>query len=109
MNTFKHYIFGIALMAAVPLMAQQRGITDTKNSKCALMSATPVDAVHWTDGFWGERFNVFAHTSLQSMWETWKSPEGKGFNNFLVASGEIQLSSSSRCWGLARLTALMSI
>ena len=90
MNTFKHYIVGIALMAAVPLMAQQHGITDTKNSQYALMSATPVDAVRWTDGFWGERFNVFAHTSLQSMWETWQSPEGKGFNNFLVASGEIQ-------------------
>ena len=89
MKTYRYYI-GIALMAVLPVAAQQRGITDTKNSQHAVMSATPVDAVRWTGGFWGERFNVFAHTSLQSMWETWKSPEGKGFNNFLVASGEIQ-------------------
>ena len=84
------YVLPFYLFTFLPLNAQQRGITDTKNSHYAVMSATPVDAVRWTDGFWGERFNVFAHTSLQSMWETWKSPEGKGFNNFLVASGEIQ-------------------
>ena len=51
---------------------------------------TPQGSVRWTGGFWGDRFDVFSHTSLQSMWETWQSKEGKGFNNFLIASGEMQ-------------------
>ena len=69
---------------------QASGITDTHNSQYAIMTSTPINAVSWTDGFWGERFGVFSKTSLQSMWETWQSKEGKGFNNFLIASGEIE-------------------
>lgn len=69
---------------------QTSGITDTHNSQYAIMTSTPINAVSWTDGFWGERFGVFSKTSLQSMWETWQSKEGKGFNNFLIASGEIE-------------------
>ncbi|MBP5277172.1 MAG: glycoside hydrolase family 127 protein, partial [Prevotella sp.] len=82
----------IGMMALLPMtaMAQQNGLTDTRNSKFAVMTDTPIDAVRWTGGFWGERFNVFAGTSVKSMWATWQTEEGKGFNNFLVASGEIR-------------------
>ena len=74
-----------------PVRAQQAsGITDTHQSKYAIMTSTPINAVNWTGGFWGERFSVFSNTSLQSMWETWQTKEGKGFNNFLIASGEIE-------------------
>ena len=54
------------------------------------MSNVPLTSVQWTGGFWAERFNVLRKTSLQSMWQTWQSKEGKGFNNFLVAAGEAQ-------------------
>ncbi|MBQ2522799.1 MAG: glycoside hydrolase family 127 protein, partial [Prevotella sp.] len=74
-----------------PVRAQQvSGITDTHQSKYAIMTSTPINAVNWNGGFWGERFSVFSNTSLQSMWETWQTKEGKGFNNFLIASGEIE-------------------
>jgi hypothetical protein len=66
------------------------GLTNTQDSKYAIMTSTPIDAVNWNGGFWGERFSVFSHTSVQSMWETWQTKEGKGFNNFLIASGEMQ-------------------
>ncbi|MDO4158947.1 MAG: glycoside hydrolase family 127 protein [Prevotellaceae bacterium] len=75
---------------AVPALAQQNGITDTRNSKYAVVNSTPITAVKWTGGFWGERFNVFSGTSVQSMWEYWKSDKGKSFNNFLIAAGEKQ-------------------
>lgn len=78
----------IALMTAAPAAAQQNGITDTGKSKYAVMASTPIDAVKWTGGFWGERFNVFSGTSVQSMWETWQSDRSHGFHNFLVAAGE---------------------
>ena len=79
----------VALLAvSTTAMAQKNGITDTGKSKFAVVSSTPVSAVKWTDGFWGERFGVFSGTSVQSMWETWKSDKGHGWNNFLIAAGE---------------------
>ena len=54
------------------------------------MINVPLTSVQWTGGFWGERFDVLSKTSVQSMWQTWQSKEGKGFNNFLVAAGEVQ-------------------
>jgi DUF1680 family protein len=76
------------ILAAQAMSAQTGGITDTHNSKYAKMNATPLNAVRWTGGFWGERFNVFSKTSLQSMWNTWRTDYGKGYNNFLIAAGE---------------------
>lgn len=79
----------VALLAlAMPAAAQNNGITDTGKSKYAVVSSTPVSAVKWTGGFWGERFGVFSGTSVQSMFETWKSDKGHGWNNFLIAAGE---------------------
>ncbi|WP_302749922.1 glycoside hydrolase family 127 protein [uncultured Prevotella sp.] len=75
-------------MAVLPSAAQKNGITDTGKSKYAVVSSTPLSAVRWTGGFWGERFGVFSGTSVQSMWETWKSDTGHGWNNFLIAAGE---------------------
>ncbi len=81
---------GMLLAVALPAVAQQKGITDTKNSKFAAVNSTPLDAVKWTGGFWGERFNVLSGTSLTSMWNTWKSDYAHGWNNFLIAAGEKQ-------------------
>lgn len=78
----------LAMLCATHAAAQQNGITDTRNSKFAIVNSTPIDAVKWTGGFWGERFGVFSGTSVQSMWETWKSDKGHSFNNFLIAAGE---------------------
>ncbi len=82
--------FFLSASALIPATAQQNGITDTRNSKFAVVNSTPIDAVKWTDGFWGERFGVFSGTSIQSMWETWKSDKGHSYNNFLIAAGEKQ-------------------
>ena len=68
----------------------QGGITSTHHSSNAKMTSVPLSSVQWTGGFWGDRFDVFSHTSVQSMWQTWQSKEGKGFNNFLIAAGEQQ-------------------
>lgn len=45
--------------------AQSGGLTDMSQSRFAKMANTELGAVHWTDGFWGDRFNVYSHTSLQ--------------------------------------------
>ena len=78
----------LTITLTTPVAAQQNGLTDTSKSQYAKMVNTPVDAVCWTDGFWGDRFNVYSNTSLQSMWETWNNPDiSHGFRNFEIAAG----------------------
>ena len=86
----KSVIFSTAALLAISTAAtaQKNGITDTGKSKYAVVTSTPVSSVKWTGGFWGERFGVFSGTSVQSMWETWKSDKAHGWNNFLIAAGE---------------------
>ena len=79
-----------ALLMASATAAAQGGVTNTSKCENARMTSIPLSAVQWTGGFWGERFGVLSKTSVQSMWQTWQSPQGKGFNNFLVAAGEKQ-------------------
>ncbi|MDE6692937.1 MAG: glycoside hydrolase family 127 protein, partial [Muribaculaceae bacterium] len=65
-----------------------KGLTDTSDSRHAVMHNTPLDAVKWTGGFWGERFDVYSGTSLESMWQTWSDPDiSHGFRNFEIAAG----------------------
>ena len=92
-TTMKHPIrhtLVATLLLSGALTATAQGLTITKSSPHAVMTSLPLDATRWQGGFWGERFDVFSKTSLQSMWETWQTKEGKGFNNFLIASGEMR-------------------
>ena len=79
-----------AFLMASTTAGAQGGVTNTSKCENARMTSVPLTAVQWTGGFWGERFDVLSKTSVQSMWETWQSAQGKGFNNFLVAAGEKQ-------------------
>ena len=67
-------LFLLASASVTGAFAQSNGLTDMSQSRYAKMANTGIDAVHWTNGFWGERFNVFSGTSLQSMWNTWNTP-----------------------------------
>ena len=88
MNRIKSLLL-LASAVASGAWAQSSGLTDMSRSKYACMANTELDAVQWTDGFWGERFKVYSGTSLQSMWNTWNTPEvSHGFRNFEIASGE---------------------
>ncbi len=87
---YKLRIFSSLVLMGLVLAndAKAQGLTDTSKSRHAVMTAVPLSGVQWDGGFWGERFAVFSKTSVQSMWQTWQSKEGKGFTNFLVAAGE---------------------
>ena len=80
--------FALAVCVSGAAMAQSGGLTDMAHSKYSKMVNTPLGAVKWTGGFWGERFNVYSNTSLQSMWATWSNPDiSHGFRNFEIAAG----------------------
>ena len=99
MITFRHYIFGVALLASVSAMAQS-GLTDMSRSQQAKMKNTPLGAVRSTGGFWADRFNVMSTTGIWSMWDTWNTPwetidamglhGSNGFRNFEVAAGTVK-------------------
>lgn len=84
----KAFLF-LALMVCIGISAQQRGMTNTSASKFAKMTSTDIDAVHWTNGFWSERFNVFKDTMILNMWKTLKDEElSHSFKNFEIAAGQ---------------------
>ena len=67
----------------------EAGLVDMRHSLHARMYNTPLGAVKWTGGFWGERFDVFRHISIWDMWNTWNDDEvSHGFHNFQVAAGD---------------------
>lgn len=87
MKQIKRYLL-LASVVATGASAQTDGLTDMSQSRYAKMANTEIGAVRWTDGFWGDRFGVFAQTSLTSMWNTWNAPDiSHGFRNFEIASG----------------------
>ena len=89
-----------AMICCATSLWAQGGLTDMTHSRQAVMTNTPMGAVRWTGGFWGERFNMLATTGIWSMWDTWNTPwetldkDGKhgshGFRNFEVAAGTVQ-------------------
>ena len=91
-------IVGIMLCCTTAATAQ--GLTDMSNSRQAQMKNTPMGAVKWTGGFWGDRFNMLSTTGIWDMWNTWNTPweiiddmglhGSNGFRNFEVAAGTVK-------------------
>lgn len=78
----------IIATASVSLSAQNRGLTNTSASKYAKMSSVDIDAVHWTNGFWNERYAIIKDTMIQSMWHTLKDADlSHAYRNFEIAAG----------------------
>ena len=55
----------LASASVTGALAQSNGLTDMSQSRFAKMANTGISAVHWTDGFWGDRFRVFSRTSCK--------------------------------------------
>lgn len=55
----------LASASVTGALAQSNGLTDMSQSRFAKMANTGIGAVHWTDGFWGDRFQVFSRTSCK--------------------------------------------
>ena len=90
----------IAMMLCCTTAATAQGLTDMSNSRQARMKNTPMGAVQWTGGFWGDRFNMLSTTGIWDMWNTWNTPweviddmglhGSNGFRNFEVAAGTVK-------------------
>lgn len=53
------------------------------------MNNVDLNAVHWTNGFWHDRFEVYKDTMVLNMWKTFNDPDiSHSFRNFEIAAGE---------------------
>lgn len=78
----------LLLITSFSVNAQHKGLTNTRNSKYAVMQSADIDAVKWTNGFWKERFDVYKDTLILSMWNTLSNAElSHSYRNFEIAAG----------------------
>lgn len=85
----KQILFSALFFLTLSVSAQNRGLTNTSMSKFTKMNSTNIDAVHWTNGFWNERYAVIKDTMIQSMWHTLKDADlSHSFRNFEIAAGQ---------------------
>jgi len=77
------------LLYVFSLPAQEKGLMHTANSRYVRMNNVDMGSVHWTKGFWSDRFEVYKDTMIWSMWRTLNDPEiSHSFRNFEIAAGE---------------------
>lgn len=83
--------FSLSCMVALTIQAQSSGLVDMSHSRYVKVVNTPVGAVRWTGGFWGNRFQVLSTAGIWDMWNTWNNPDvSHGFRNFEVAAGTVK-------------------
>jgi uncharacterized protein len=83
----KKLISSLIVFAHVVAFAQT-DLVNTNNSKHAKLSGMPMGAVHFTNGFWAERFNVCKDSMIPHLWEVYTSADvSHSFENFKIAAG----------------------
>ncbi|MBQ9201086.1 MAG: glycoside hydrolase family 127 protein [Bacteroidales bacterium] len=87
----KVVLLSCLLAGSLLLTAQNRGMVNTYNSRHARIWNADVTSVAWTDGFWGDRFEVCRDTMVLNMWHIMNDPElCHAYRNLEIAAGEAQ-------------------
>jgi hypothetical protein len=81
-------ILFLLILLSASLSAQEKGLLNTQKSRYVQMHNVDMDAVHWTGGFWADRFEVYRDTMIWNMWKTLNNPDlSHSFRNFEIAAG----------------------
>ena len=71
-----------------PLLAQEKSLTNTTNSRYAKLKSLDMGSVQWTTGFWAERFQVCRDSMVPNMWRIYNDATiSHAFKNFEIAAG----------------------
>jgi len=66
----------------------QTGLVNTAGSPYAKLTGVGLSDVHWTTGFWAERFAICRDSMVPHLWETYNNAElCHSFKNFEIAAG----------------------
>ena len=84
----KHLFFAVLTSVSATLFAQNKGLVNTSQSPYAKMYSPGIADVHWTGGFWADRFRVAKETMVPQLWKTYTDPNiSHSFRNFEIAAG----------------------
>ncbi len=87
----KRVFLGITLiffLFAGKVSAQEKALTNTANSEFAKLKSTNIGDVHWTGGFWAERFEVCKNSMVPHMMGCYLDDEiSHAYKNFEIAAG----------------------
>lgn len=90
-NKFKTQAIALILLCCSMgqvLTAQDKAITVTTKSPYARLQSVNMGDVHWTTGFWADRFQVCEQSMVPHMMGNYMSEEvSHAFTNFEIASG----------------------
>jgi len=91
MNSIKRtssvFFLGISLLGGTAA-AQHQSLVNTSESRYAKLSSVNMQDVHWTKGFWAERFSVCRDSMIPGIWKTYNDPDiSHAFRNFEIAAG----------------------
>jgi uncharacterized protein len=80
------FIFSIALSSYAH--AQKYALVNTAASPHATLEGMDMSAVHWTKGFWADRFQVCRDSMLPHLWRIYHDKQvSHAFDNFEIAAG----------------------
>jgi len=85
---FRMCICLLAVMVLPTVSAAEPGVVDTTASPGARVCAVGLDEVHWTDGFWADRFELCRTQMLPGMDRLMEGTNySQYFRNFEIAAG----------------------
>ncbi len=84
----KYLLIVTTCLACTAASGGDRGLTNTWSSPHVQLRCTDINDVHWTSGFWADRFDLCHETMLPTMWKLLEAPEiSHAYDNFLIAAG----------------------
>ncbi|MCF7973309.1 MAG: glycoside hydrolase family 127 protein [Phycisphaerae bacterium] len=72
-------------------IAGDRALTNTWSSPYVTFRCTDINDVHWTTGFWADRFATCETSMVPTLWRVLSDPKTcPAYDNFLIAAGQKQ-------------------
>lgn len=87
---------GVALISFAA--AQETGIINNANSPHVKFKSINIGDCSWTDGFWGDKYELCESVMVPHMGTILKGDIGHGYNNFKIAAGLMEGEHQGFAW-----------
>ncbi len=84
----KTILLSIVILVSTSVFSQEKGLVNTSKSPFAKINNVGLTDVHWTEGFWAERFEVCRTSMVPHMMSNYMDADiSHAFRNFEIAAG----------------------
>lgn len=88
-KSLTRFIWLFLLLSTGNALAQVKALVNTTESPHSQLRSVNLQDVVWTEGFWGDRFEVIKEKTVPFMWELYHDAETThSFRNFEIAAGQ---------------------